>query len=222
MRTIFLAFLICITVPVYAQCTRTGQFQGDIYDVSGTVTITYSANGTKRASFLNDFQSEEGPDLYVYLANASTVNTTTGEAPGAEELEFLENLTGASEFVIPDHVQVNDYDYVVIHCKAFNQPWGYATLGGSQGGGCTSLSVADHSLKSIRFFPNPAKNHITFTSNLQDHIAVTLYNYSGLSIFQKQINATSKTLDLNYLSPGVYILELALDNKKSYRKLIVN
>lgn len=222
MRTIIFLFLVSIITQGHAQCTRVSQFQDADYEVDGTVTVAFLLDGTKLAKIGSDFLTVNGPDLYVYLAHTPTINTASGIPSGTVELGLLQSITGASEYSIPSNVEINDYSYVVIQCKQFSITWGSAQLGAFQGPDCATLSIEDNSFETISFFPNPTKHKITFNVALEDYLAVTIYNYSGLKMLQKDIYRSSKEILLDKLSPGMYLVALVLNGKRSTKKLIVN
>lgn len=221
MKTILCLLLVSFTLHMQSQCVRTASFEDANYEVAGTVTVEFNQNNTKFVKIGSDFSTMEGPDLYVYLANTQTVNTSSGIPAGTVELGLLSSVSGASEYVMPSNIQINDYSYVVIQCKQFNVAWGFASLGVAQGESCSALSINDNNFDTINFFPNPAKNKISFNTNSNKSVLVTIYNYSGVKMLQKNINYTSKDIDLNNLSSGIYLVEVGSGERKSAKKLII-
>lgn len=67
---------------------------------------------------LNNFSISEGPDLKVYL---SKDNYPT-------EFINLGALESSTVKLLPNGVDLNDYNFVLIHCQAFNHLFAYAQL----------------------------------------------------------------------------------------------
>ncbi|WP_299277692.1 PQQ-dependent sugar dehydrogenase [uncultured Psychroserpens sp.] len=87
-----------------------------------------------------------------------------------------------------------------------------------------NLSVSDETLNSIRMFPNPAKNTLTFDlTNASNQInSVNIFDIQG-KLIQSNTNFDQQLVTLNTksLTSGLYIVEIqGTDGKKSVRKLI--
>jgi hypothetical protein len=69
-------------------------------------------------------------------------------------------------------------------------------------------------------YPNPADKSVTISvKNGATILEVVIYNQIGQKVLQgKPVN---NTLDISTLSPGMYIVELVLDQWKSRKKLMV-
>ncbi len=97
---------------------RTGAFQGlNGYNVLGATRVSDDA-----VMFDSDFVSSSGPGLFVYLSNnASNVN-------GGVELGALQSTTGAQTYALPQNVEANTYNFVIVYCKPFSVAFGSAEL----------------------------------------------------------------------------------------------
>lgn len=103
--------------------SRTGVFSGSgNYDVAGTVVLAEQEAGNLLLSFEDDFESDNGPGLYVYLSSDSFVNS------GSLELGPLKTTSGSQSYFVPLGTGVFDFDFVIIHCKPFNARFGSAAL----------------------------------------------------------------------------------------------
>jgi hypothetical protein len=105
--------------------SRTGTFvmrPNSGHDVRGTVTLALQANGSLALAFGGDFASAGGPDVRVYLSRTNAVGSNS------LDLGRLKSIAGAQSYAVPSHVQLNTYDWVVIHCVPFNITFGYARL----------------------------------------------------------------------------------------------
>jgi hypothetical protein len=81
-------------------------------------------NGTdQRFLRFEPFETDNGPDLNVYLVNSA--------AGGVEDFVDLGNLkgnVGDQNYEIPPGVDLTVHDTVVIWCVRFSSPFGEATL----------------------------------------------------------------------------------------------
>jgi hypothetical protein len=231
LRILSLFSLLLFVSPIYSQCVRNGTFQDGLYIVTGSVTMEYTIGGSKLLKIGDDFSTDTGPDLYVYLSNSTDFTTGPSITPDdVEELGLLTSLvidgivTGASTYTIPDDVDIGNYKYVVIQCKAFNAFWGYSELGEPQGSACSTLSVEDEIFKSVSFYPNPAKNKfLNFDNNyFEDDIKVNIYNSVGHVIIKNEnIKRGRHQFSLSNISSGIYFVELKSREGRIVKKLIV-
>ncbi len=105
--------------------SRSGGFQprpGTGYNVAGAAFLEPRPEGGLQLRFGDTFVSSNGPDLYVYLSSASSVNA------GSLEVGALQSTRGAQTYVLPAGTAISDFDYVIIHCKPFNVTFGFARL----------------------------------------------------------------------------------------------
>lgn len=70
-------------------------------------------DGERVLKFLEDFRGTGGPDLFVLLRK----NNSTQESV---RLGRLQQTKGAQEYAIPEDVNLDDFDIIVIWCRAFS------------------------------------------------------------------------------------------------------
>ena len=99
--------------------TISGEFIDGAHKVSGTVNIVYS-DGTKYLRFEN-FSTENGPDLRVYLAADTSAKNfiDLGELPATD---------GNFNIQLPDSIDLTKNDTVLVWCRAFRVNFGSAEL----------------------------------------------------------------------------------------------
>jgi len=110
---------------VDAGASRTGTFvmrPGSGHFVRGTATLSRQTNGNLVLALGSDFASAGGPDVEVYLSATNSI--------GANSISLgnLQNFSGAQNYNVPSGVQLNTYNWVIIHCVPFNITFGYAQL----------------------------------------------------------------------------------------------
>ncbi len=99
-----------------------GMFQGadSFHEASGSAYIFQSTNGS-RFLRLESFQTTNGPDLYIYLASDI-------EASDFLDLGRLKANIGNQTYTIPSDVDISNYEYTLVWCKAFSVLFGTARL----------------------------------------------------------------------------------------------
>jgi hypothetical protein len=92
---------------------------------------------------------------------------------------------------------------------------------GTRKGEPWSLTSAIDEVK-IAFFlsPNPVQNELTINSD-EPNLEYTIYNLSGQMLNEGQLNI-SKSISVEYLNNGMYLLQLKSGNRKSIQKFIVS
>jgi hypothetical protein len=105
-----------------------GSFAGrNDYDVTGTATYYELPDGS-RTLRLEDFVSDNGPDLYVYLTSADGSDPDAVIDEDIVDLGVLTGNIGNQNYAIPDDVDLERYDTVVIWCLRFTAGFGTADL----------------------------------------------------------------------------------------------
>jgi hypothetical protein len=118
------------TAPAEPVEVATGEFVGLDHSTSGTVRVLELADG-RRFVRLEGLDTDNGPDLYVYLS--------TNPADGPEEafddqyanLGRLQGNIGDQNYELPADVDPTTYVSVVIWCDRFDAAFGAADLTGS-------------------------------------------------------------------------------------------
>lgn len=102
---------------------RRGEFSGlGRYDAEGVATVLGDGSGQRFLRF-EQFATDNGPDLNVYLVNSSVEGTTD-----VIDLGDLSGNIGDQNYEIPPEVDLDVYDTVVIWCVRFSAPFGEALL----------------------------------------------------------------------------------------------
>jgi len=93
-----------------------GQFEGVSHEGSGRAAVV-EVRGNERKLTLSDFETDNGPDLFVYLAAGNP--STEGEVSDYADLGRLKGNKGSQQYTIPPDVDLRRYSTVVIWCRAF-------------------------------------------------------------------------------------------------------
>lgn len=103
-------------------------FAEKAFKIRGDYSIV-TENGQTLLRLSDDFKTNNGPDLKVFLSPQSP-ETVTGRSAtsGAVLLGALKTNKGGSDYVIPAGVNLAGFQSVLIHCEAYSKLWGAAQL----------------------------------------------------------------------------------------------
>lgn len=102
-----------------ATLIKSGDLFGVGHTVSGTAAI-YEASG-KKTVLLDPFNSQNGPDLKVYLSKDQSATEYIN-------LGTLKSTTGKQAYEVPGNPDVADYKFVLVWCQQFSVLFGKAEL----------------------------------------------------------------------------------------------
>lgn len=96
------------------------------YTTTGTARLIELEDG-ERYLRLEEFETTNGPDLFVYLSTGAA-DGSTGFTAEFVDLGVLRGNIGDQNYLIPADVEVDRFPTVVIYCKRFSSPFGAAAL----------------------------------------------------------------------------------------------
>ncbi len=97
------------------------------YTVTGTSSV-YDLQDGSRVLRLEDFESTNGPDLFVYLTAAGAAEADADLDEDFVNLGALKGNVGNQNYEIPAEVDLDTYNTVVIWCRRFTVGFGAADL----------------------------------------------------------------------------------------------
>lgn len=85
-----------------------------------------------------------------------------------------------------------------------------------------TAGIEEKKIDSIEVFPNPSSEtlNILFTGNLNSNMTLVLVDLQGKEYGTYDTRAQNYVIQTNNLSPGVYILNCLIDNKKQIFKIV--
>ncbi len=84
-----------------------------------------------------------------------------------------------------------------------------------------TLSVSDTGLNTISIFPNPANSNLTIDSRIELK-SISVLDINGRRLNNVQPSTSQYRLNINYLSNGIYFLEIQTEGSKKIMKFIKN
>jgi hypothetical protein len=102
-----------------------GDFVASEHPTKGSVQIVMQ-NGKRYLKFDEEFQSDEGPDLFVLLHRQNSPKKY--QRGDYVSLGRLQKVSGKQMYKIPAGVNIAKFKSVVIWCRKFNATFGFAPL----------------------------------------------------------------------------------------------
>lgn len=230
--TILLIAFITISSVAHSQCFREGAFAAiddpAQYPVSGTGSILFETDGTKKVVFADDFATVQGIELRVFLSTTERLNQ------GGTELEVTteplqddnggqdtnDPITGMKTFDVPESVNLGDFSYIIIQCVQADVLWGRVDLGQNEGADCSTLLVENNSFDTVNITPNPIRDQFSISGLTTQEAEIAIFDILGKKVYtQKQV--TNQTITISSLRTGIYIMTISSGDQKTTRKLIV-
>lgn len=134
-------------------------------------------------------------------------------------LEYPEFMYGSGDsfvgYFFGDSVYVDYYEQNIMY------GYGYTIKGKKDSVLASSNTRIHNSLKQISFYPNPAKNDITFSNIQSTRVLIKLYNSSGKQLINKEVkNQDHFHLDISDLPTGIYLVKIQTDSYADIKRLI--
>ena len=104
-----------------------GTFRSLDHETSGRATLSRADDGNYYVR-LEDFATENGPDLFVYLSTAPPTAEGRAFAEDFVDLGPLKGNIGNQNYLVPEAIDLEKYQSVVIWCRRFTTPFGAAPL----------------------------------------------------------------------------------------------
>ncbi len=105
----------------------TGSFFSLAHPQEGTAVVLNDGTAQRFLRFEDDFAGDNGPDLDVYLTRVEG-GTEVGGNGDYIDLGDLKGNIGAQNYEIPEDVDLEEFDTVVIWCVRFGVSFGAAEL----------------------------------------------------------------------------------------------
>lgn len=102
-----------------AVVVATGDFRASAHDVNGNVLLI--KEGEKRVVRFEDFETINGPELHIYLS--SDLN-----AEDYVDIGLIKATKGNVNYEVPNDVDLDKYNNVLVWCKPFSVLFSYAKL----------------------------------------------------------------------------------------------
>lgn len=113
--------------PADPVALATGSFRSLDHDTSGQATVFELADGS-RVLRLEGFETDNGPDLRVYLSTATADADEDAFDEDFVDLGALRGNIGNQNYELPADVELDQFQSVVIWCRRFTSGFGVSPL----------------------------------------------------------------------------------------------
>ena len=114
-----------------AETLYRGQFEADSFwtRFEGSWQID-RVNNQHIITFAQDFDAKKAPDLKIFLSKKAFGDLNGKNAADADSMLIapLTTYQGTVSVVIPDEIDLNDYQSIIVHCEAYEKLWGGSPL----------------------------------------------------------------------------------------------
>jgi hypothetical protein len=101
-----------------------GSFESRAHTTTGAAQVIEQADGSRVLALL-DFETDAGPDLFVYVVPRAAEGN---DVDGATRLGALKGNVGNQQYALPAELELADAATVVVWCRAFSVSFGAAAL----------------------------------------------------------------------------------------------
>ena len=116
--------LLMLPTSVFAGDISDKPFVKKRYTIHGTAKVE-TVDGKYQLVFSEDFKTKNGPDLKIYLSKLPLAALSAQDVDeSAVRLSVLKSHQGAQAYTIPEDINLDDYESVVIQCEAYTVLWG--------------------------------------------------------------------------------------------------
>lgn len=192
----------------YTKVRLSGDPSAELYDTYLNFQLWFFENGYIEIHFgeMNLDQSEwyvPGEGFYQHFSNADPI--LMGPAVGVQHPAIIEDQT---------HLNGEWNNYTIVNRVGYLTtlpPVGFVIRFRKE-----TTAASDQPLSQLQVYPNPATDQVTVTAN-EPISEITFINLNGDRVFK---SIMTESIDISPLSKGMYILEVIIDDKPYYRKLI--
>lgn len=123
---------------------RIANLDPQVYTIEGEAILRAYDNGVLELSLTDDFTTPSGPDIRMFLAPSLTLEG----AVEIVDLSSINHFAGAYTINVPDEIAIEDYDYILFYCVAFQQFWASGQFGETMFPG-GDYECSEHTVSSI-------------------------------------------------------------------------
>lgn len=186
-------------------------FLGGTLNVTGTLTVTADGQGTlilpTNPTPTNFSVLRIKNQINMNIAGTGTLSTVTGTVQSTN-YQFFKTGTKAP---------ILSYDYQTTNIPAFginNQKSFSMDHDASLVLNVNQLS--QNNTPYVFVYPNPTTHHLTIHSNLSNSYRIEIFNINGQQIYKDKLNSEEYTIDTQFWSNGMYIIQFTDETNKSF------
>jgi hypothetical protein len=200
--------------------------------VKGTVSVSDAGNisiqgddvedlyrFTLESSYLKIYLYNTEADLDLFLltieGNSTTIRGSNHRGGIVDEVYEIDDLEPGTY-----HVGVSIYDDYPLKD---NSTYDLAVVGDLQAD--PSVSIREYSFRknddqAFQIYPNPVIDQLHVSTRGAELLSIEIYSATGHVIYNRQVETSACSIDLSFLSGGVYFIKIKSNNFISTKKII--
>jgi len=134
MKHTFFLFLLLVGITTVSTAqtvvnSRTASLIPGGYEISGSAIVEELCNGALRLRLDDAYNTPAGPDVRIFLSDDPIETNNAIEIVNiGSDGDGINHFSGELTVDVPEGVSIDQYDYVVFVCVAFNLHWASGTL----------------------------------------------------------------------------------------------
>lgn len=217
------------TFPTTGTLSGTAGFQFNVSTLgyNDLINVTFDPRGSNTASRFQQYEySINGGTTWTILGNNGGLLTNTFTGNPMVTLVMPANASNKSGFAfrIVSIFDPAGTDYSAVGYTA-TPPANYSAAGAwridnfTVSNGALVLSTNQNQISGLQVYPNPTKNILNITTDLNSTKNVEIYDMVGKKVL---VENTQGQLDVSILVTGMYIVKITEDGKTSTKRLAIN
>jgi Zn-dependent metalloprotease len=186
------------------------------------------------------YKTTESGDYFVTVYNENGIGKTFSTTISILENNIVPEIIAAGDKKLTASVDAASYQWYLNDRpipnateKSIITIWeGVYSLQVTNTNGCNNISAPFDSkgmllgkiTNAFRIFPNPAVDNVNIflADKVEGEVQMKIYAMDGQAVWNKTYAAMPSNISVSTLSPGVYVLDCSIQNKKYTAKLIKN
>jgi len=159
----------------------------------------------------------------ILISSTSNIWICTASGSSSSALFMFPGWLGASDKYMGLRIKINNnWHYGWIRFTVFSDSSGFIikdyayestpNLGITAGNTTSSINIINELFNKITIYPNPANDFIKADYTSLENIDYKIYNVLGIETKSGNFDKNNKTIILNSLKQGIYIIEFSLNN----------
>jgi hypothetical protein len=217
------------TFPAAGTLSGTAGFRFNVSTLgyNDLINVTFDPRGSGTSSRFQQYEySIDGGTTWTILSNNGGLLTNTFTATPMVTLVMPSNASNKSGFAfrIVSIFDTTGTDYSSVAYNA-TTPSAYSTGGAwridnfTVSNGTLVLSTNQNQISGLQVYPNPTKNILNITTDLDSTKNIEIYDMVGKKVL---VENTQSQLDVSSLVTGMYIVKITEDGKTSTKRLAIN
>lgn len=217
------------TFPVTLTGSGTSGFQFNVSTVGFTdaINVTFDPRGSNTASRFQQYEySINGGTTWIVFGNNGGLLTNSFTSTPMVTLIMPPNASNQPGFAFrivsifnPSGSDYSAVGYAATPVANYSAAGAWRIDNFTVSNGSLTLSTNQNQISGLQVYPNPTKNILNITTDLDSTKNVEIYDMVGKKVLVENIQSQ---LNVSSLVTGMYIVKITEDGKTSTKRLAIN